>query len=190
MKQVLKRVAVLVMAGVLAGVASGEESMQGIHAFTVQNIAGADVNLADYKGKVLLIVNVASRCGFTGQYEGLQALYAANEAAGLVVMGFPANNFMGQEPGNNSQIQEFCSTKFGVTFPMFAKISVKGDDQHPLYRYLTTAPDNPALAGDVSWNFNKFLIGRDGRVLARFGSKTAPDSAELAEAIASALAQP
>jgi glutathione peroxidase len=155
-----------------------------LHEFTMNNIDGKPVKLDEYKGKVVLVVNVASKCGFTPQYEGLEKIYKQFQAKGFVVLGFPANNFMGQEPGTEADIKAFCSTKYNVTFPMFAKISVKGDDMHPLYQYLTQK-SNPA--GDVRWNFGKFLIGKDGKIIARYDSKVAPESAELISAIESAL---
>jgi glutathione peroxidase len=160
-----------------------------IYDFSLQDIDGQPVALEQYRGKVLLVVNVASRCGFTYQYEGLEALYKEYRDRGLVVLGFPSNDFLGQEPGNNEQIKEFCTLKYGVSFPMFAKILVKGRDMHPLYRYLTDKATNPRFAGAISWNFNKFLIGRDGEVLARFGSKTEPGSAEVREAVGQALGE-
>ena len=166
----------------------GAEPVSGIYAFTMKSIDGRDVSLADYRGKVLLIVNVASKCGFTGQYEGLQKLYETYEKRGLVVLGFPSNDFLGQEPGSNEQIASFCRTTYGVTFPMFAKISVKGREPHPLYRFLTGRETNPDFPGDITWNFNKFLVGRDGRIVARFGSRTKPESPEVAAAIEKALA--
>jgi glutathione peroxidase-family protein len=161
-----------------------------VYAFTANDIDGAPVPLERYRGQVLLIVNVASKCGFTPQYEGLQRLFATYQDSGLVILGFPANNFLSQEPGTDAQIKGFCSLSYGVTFPMFSKISVKGDDIHPLYAYLTGNPTTPELSGDISWNFNKFLVSRDGRVIARFGSRTKPDDAELVEAVQRALAQP
>ncbi|TAE25804.1 MAG: glutathione peroxidase [Candidatus Kapaibacterium sp.] len=155
-----------------------------IHEFTVNSIEGKPVKLEDYKGKVVLIVNVASRCGFTPQYEGLEKLYKQYSSKGFVVLAFPANNFMGQEPGTDADIKQFCSTKYNVTFPMFSKISVKGDDMHPLYQFLTT---KSTPAGDVRWNFGKFLIGKDGKIIARYDSKVAPEAAELTSAIDAAL---
>jgi glutathione peroxidase len=154
-----------------------------VYEFTMDTIDGTPQNLSAYKGQVLLIVNTASKCGFTPQYAGLQDLYEKHKNRGLVVLGFPANNFMGQEPGTNEEIQQFCSTRFHVTFPMFGKISVKSGDMHPLYVWLTSDPNGAA----VSWNFNKFLIGRDGKLIAHFGSRTTPDSEELTAAIKSAL---
>ena len=170
-----------------AAPAKEERAMRTVHDFTMKDIDGKDVALADYKGKVLLIVNVASKCGFTPQYDGLEKLSEKYKDRGVVVLGFPANNFMGQEPGTDAEIKEFCTTKFGVSFPMFSKISVKGGDIHPLFAFLTGKETAGEFAGDVSWNFNKFVVGRDGRVAARFGSRTKPDDAELVAAIEKAL---
>jgi len=130
-----------------------------------------------------LIVNVASKCGYTPQYEGLQKIYQEYKDKGLVILGFPANNFKNQEPGTNEEIKEFCSLNYGVTFPLFAKISVKGDDIHPLYRYLTSQDTNPEFAGDISWNFNKFLVDPSGKVVARFESRDKPESEKVVAAI-------
>lgn len=128
-------------------------------------IDGTEVDLSQYKGKVVMIVNVASKCGFTGQYEDLQKLYAANRDRGLVILGFPSNDFMGQEPGSNEEIAEFCRTNFGVEFPMFEKIHVKGDGAHPLYKQLAAQPE--PIGGPPKWNFTKFLVDREGRVVFR-----------------------
>lgn len=149
----------------------------------MKDIDGHDVNLADYKGKVVMIVNVASKCGLTPQYEKLEALYRKYQDQGFVILGFPANNFLGQEPGTNEEIKQFCSTKYNVTFPMFSKISVKGDDIAPLYAWLTSEKTNPGFSGDIEWNFAKFLIGRDGTVKARFSSRTSPDDQSVTAAI-------
>jgi glutathione peroxidase-family protein len=164
-----------------------EDKMASVYDFTLNDIDGKPVKLEQFRGKVLLMVNVASKCGFTKQYAGLEKLYETYKDSGLVVLGFPANNFLRQEPGTNEEIKEFCTLTYGVSFPMFAKISVKGGDQHPLYRYLTAKETNPEFAGAISWNFSKFLIGRDGSIIARFGSRTAPDDEELIEAIRKAL---
>ncbi|MGA3257508.1 MAG: glutathione peroxidase [Bryobacteraceae bacterium] len=158
-----------------------------IHEFTLNSIDGQPAPLAQFKGKVALIVNVASRCGFTPQYAGLEALYNKYEDKGLVVLGFPANNFLWQEPGTNLAIQAFCSTNYHVTFPMFAKVSVKGADKTPLYQFLTDKKANPSTGGEIRWNFTKFLADRNGKVIARFGSKAAPESPELIDAIEAAL---
>lgn len=152
-----------------------------------KDAAGKETSLKAYEGKVVLVVNVASKCGLTPQYEALEALYQKHRDAGLVVIGFPCNDFGGQEPGSMEEIQTFCKTKYNVTFPLMSKISVKGKDQHPLYAELTGAKG--AFPGDVKWNFGKFLIGRDGKPLARFEPKTKPDAPEIAAAIEKALAK-
>jgi len=158
-----------------------------LYAFELNDIEGKPAKLAQYNGKALLLVNVASKCGYTRQYAGLQSLYAKYQDAGLVVLGFPANNFGAQEPGTNEQIKDFCATTFNVTFPMFAKISVKGDDIHPLYAFLTSAESNPNFAGPIKWNFNKFLVDREGNVVGRYDSKVEPMSEELVADIEKAL---
>ncbi len=162
--------------------ARAEDAM--IYNFEVKTIDGKAETLAGYKGKALLIVNVASRCGFTPQYEGLEKLYTTYKDKGFEILGFPANNFMGQEPGTNEEIKKFCGLKYNVTFPMFSKISVKGKDIHPLYQYLT---QESGLDGDISWNFNKFLVSPEGKIVARFGSRTEPLSKELEEKLESIL---
>lgn len=158
-----------------------------IYNFTVLDIDGNEVSLSEYRGKVVLIVNVASRCGFTPQYEGLQKIYSEYKEKGLVVLGFPANNFRGQEPGTNEEIKEFCSINYGVTFPLFSKMSVAGDDIHPLYQYLTSSETNPDFGGKITWNFNKFLIDPSGRIIARFDSKEKPESEKIISAILNAM---
>lgn len=157
--------------------------------YKMKDIDGKEVKLSRYKGNVLLVVNTASKCGYTPQYEGLEATYEKYKAKGFYVLGFPANNFGGQEPGTETEIKEFCTSKYKVTFPMFAKISVKGADQDPLYAYLTSKEKNPDFAGDITWNFNKFLIDRDGKIVARFSSKVKPESEEVSQAIEKYLAQ-
>jgi glutathione peroxidase len=157
-----------------------------IYAFRMKNIDGKEVPLSKYKGKVLLVVNVASYCGNTPQYKGLEKLYAEQEKNGLEVLGFPANQFGAQEPGSDAEIKEFCSKTYSVTFPMFSKIVVKGEGEHPLYQWLIA---NASRHEDIEWNFAKFLIGRDGKVVARFGPRVQPDSPEIAEAIQKALAE-
>jgi glutathione peroxidase len=157
--------------------------------FTMKGIDGNDVKLDTYSGKVLLLVNVASKCGYTPQYKGLESVYEKYKDQGLVVMGFPANNFFWQEPGTDQEIKTFCTTKYNVTFPMFAKISVKGSKIHPLYRFLTSKETNPEFAGSISWNFNKFLVDRSGKVVARFSSKDEPEGEKLVQAIEQALKQ-
>jgi glutathione peroxidase len=157
--------------------------------FTPTSITGQPAPLSAYKGKVLLIVNVASKCGYTPQYTGLETMYRKYKDQGFVILGFPANNFMAQEPGSDAEIQTFCKNKYDVTFPMYHKISVKGDDQAPLYKFLTDKSTNPASSGDIKWNFTKFLIGRDGNIVARFEPATKPDSPEVTTAVEQALKQ-
>jgi glutathione peroxidase len=146
----------------------------------LQTIDGKPATLADYKGKTLLIVNTASQCGYTPQYEGLEAVYSKYKSKGFVVLGFPSNDFGGQEPGSNAEIKKFCQTKFKVDFPMFTKAPVKGDAKQPLYAYLT---QNSPIKGEIKWNFEKFLISPDGRVVGRFDSKVKPDDLALSSAI-------
>lgn len=157
--------------------------------FTVRDNAGNSVNLAEYRGKVLLIVNTASRCGLTPQYEGLQKLYEKHHADGLAILAFPANEFGGQEPGTNEQIREFCTSTYNVTFDLFAKIIVKGDGISPLYQFLTSPQTNPASSGEIQWNFTKFLISRDGKIVARFEPKVTPDDPALLAAVEAELAK-
>ena len=153
----------------------------------VHTLQGDDSSQGAYAGKTLLVVNVASKCGFTPQYAGLQRLYDKYSERGFTVLGFPSNQFFHQEPGSAEQIQEFCSLNYGVTFPLFAKLDVKGANQHPLYAILSEAPDDAGKAGNVGWNFEKFLVGRDGRVVRRFRSKTVPEDPKVIEAIESLL---
>jgi len=155
--------------------------------FVMKDIDGKEVKLADYRGKVVLIVNVASKCGFTPQYTGLEKLYEEYKDQGFVILGFPANNFHSQEPGTDEDIKTFCTSKYNVTFPMMSKISVKGDDQAPLYKFLTDPTTDGDFAGDITWNFNKFLVDRNGNVIARFASNTKPDAAPLVDAVVKAL---
>jgi len=162
-------------------------SAASIYDFSLKDIDGNDVKLDRYKGSVVMIVNTASRCGYTPQYEGLQKIYDKYKDRGFVVLGFPANNFMGQEPGTEKEIKEFCTLKYNVTFPMFSKISVTGSDQHPLYGYLTNKKTNPEFGGDISWNFNKFLIDRAGEIVGRFGSKDKPEDQAVTTAIEKSL---
>jgi glutathione peroxidase len=164
---------------------AGSPAARSIHEFRVRDIHGREVSLADYKGRTVLIVNTASRCGFTSQYEGLQQLHERYAAKGLVVLGFPSNDFMGQEPGTESEIATFCSTKYGVDFPMFSKVSVKGEQQVPLYAFLTRTAPQP---GDVPWNFTKYLVNGEGRVIARFNPDVKPLSSELTTAVEAQLA--
>ncbi len=159
---------------------------QSIYAFECETIGGETQQLSHYKGKALLIVNTASKCGFTPQYEGLQALYAKYAKDGLAVLGFPCNQFGNQEPGNNVDIQNFCSTKFDVEFPLFAKVDVNGSGAHPLYKHLKAEAPGLLGTGRVKWNFTKFLVARNGAVLERFAPKTKPQ--EIEKAIEKALA--
>lgn len=159
-----------------------------IYDFTLPDIDGKPMPLSDFKGKVVLMVNVASQCGYTPQYTALEAIYEKYKSQGFVIVGFPANNFGQQEPGTNEEIKTFCSRKYSVTFPMYSKVSVKGDDQTPLYQYLTK--DTPAgINGDIKWNFTKFLVDRNGKVVQRFESKVTPDSPEVTSAVEKLLKQ-
>ena len=158
-----------------------------IYDFSEKTIDGKAKSLSDYKGKVLLIVNVASKCGLTPQYAGLEKLHETYGPKGFAVLGFPANEFGAQEPGTDDQIAEFCTTNYGVKFDMFSKVKVKGAGIDPLFEYLTSASTNPSFAGDIKWNFNKFLIGRDGKALARFEPQVEPNSPEVTRAIDEAL---
>ncbi len=153
--------------------------------YTMTRLDGSEEELAGYKGKVLMLVNVASRCGLTPQYAGLQALYEKYQVQGFEILGFPANNFMGQEPGTDDQIAEFCSMNYGVTFPIFSKISVKGEDMHPLYQEITAMPE--PVGGDVLWNFQKYLVNREGEVVAKIGPQTVPEDAAVTEQIEALL---
>ena len=164
--------------------------MTDIHDFSARTIEGAEQSLAAYRGKVLLIVNVASRCGFTPQYTGLEALQRKYADRGFAVLGCPCDQFGAQEPGDENEIKNFCRLNYDVTFPMFAKISVKGKDIHPLYAFLTSEETHPDFGGSISWNFNKFLIGRNGAIVGRFGSRTKPDDKKLVTAVEQALKAP
>ena len=158
--------------------------MTTLHDFRAKTIEGGEQDLGEYRGKALLVVNVASQCGLTPQYAKLQSLYAERAAAGLEVLGFPCNQFMGQEPGTEGEIKTFCETSYGVTFPLFAKLEVNGPGAHPLYQWLKSETGG----GEVQWNFEKFVVGKDGRVIERFSPKTAPDDPKLLAAIERALA--
>lgn len=164
------------------------ERPKTVYDFTVKDIDGRSVKLSRYRGKVLLIVNVAGKCGLTPQYSGLQSIYEKYRKRGFVILGFPANDFLAQEPGTEAEIKQFCSTNYRVTFPMFSKIVVKGEGQAPLYRFLTSKDTNPTGAGDIEWNFAKFLIGRDGKPVQRFASRTTPTDTSVTEAIEKLLA--
>ncbi|HEY1985938.1 MAG TPA: glutathione peroxidase [Terracidiphilus sp.] len=160
---------------------------KSIYDFTMRSIDGQPTSLKNYSGKVVLLVNVASRCGFTPQYTGLEALYEKYKDRGLVIVGIPANNFAQQEPGTDDEIKKFCSSKYSVTFPMMSKVSVLGDDETPLYRFLTDKSANPQIGGDIKWNFTKFLFDRSGKPVARFEPAVTPDSPEVQSAVESAL---
>ena len=155
--------------------------------YKMKGIDGKDIELSKYKGKVVLFVNVASRCGYTKQYTSLQALHEKYQKEGLVVIGVPANEFGGQEPGTNEDIAKFCSSKYSVTFPMLGKVVVKGDGIAPLYAFLTEKTTNPKFAGEIGWNFEKFLVGKSGEVVGRYKSKVEPDADELVKAIEAEL---
>ena len=159
----------------------------GVYDFTMKSIDGQPVSLKTYSGKVVLLVNVASKCGFTPQYAGLEALYEKYKDRGLVIVGIPANNFGSQEPGTNEEIKKFCSSKYSVSFPMMAKVSVLGDDKTPLYQFLTDKSQDPKFGGDIKWNFTKFLVDRKGNLVARFEPNVTPDSPEVQTAVESAL---
>jgi len=159
-----------------------------VHDFTVKTIKGGEKSLADYKGKVLLVVNVASECGLTPQYAGLETLHEEYAKKGLAVLGFPANDFGAQEPGTDAQVEQFCTTKYGAKFDMFSKVAVKGEKTAPLFAWLQGKESNPGFGGPIKWNFNKFLVGKDGTVIGRFEPQVEPLSAEVKGAIEKALA--
>lgn len=155
--------------------------------FSMKSINGQDTPLRQFQGKVLLLVNTASKCGFTPQFKALEEIYKRYQDQGLVILGFPANNFLGQEPGTDEQIKEFCLINYGVSFPMFSKISVRGKDIHPLYQFLVEKETDPGFAGKIPWNFTKFLVDRKGEVVARFEPKRVPDDPLVIAAIEKAL---
>lgn len=159
-----------------------------VYDFTLNSIDGQPMPLSSFRGKVVLLVNVASRCGYTPQYTALESIYEKYKDRGFVIVGFPANNFGAQEPGTNQEIKTFCAAKYHVTFPMMAKVSVKGSDITPLYQFLTDKTEHPDTGGEIGWNFTKFLIGPDGKVIARFDSAVEPDSPQVTGAIEKALA--
>lgn len=160
---------------------------KSVYDFTVKNINGQEESLKQYEGKVLLIVNVASKCGLTPQYKDIQELFEKYESQGFVVLGFPANNFLGQEPGSNEEIKQFCTNKYKVSFPMYEKISVKGKDIHPLYKFLTKKTENKKLDAPVKWNFQKFLINKKGNVVTSFAPSKAVTDKEVSQAIEAEL---
>ncbi|HTR82703.1 MAG TPA: glutathione peroxidase [Bacteroidota bacterium] len=180
--------AVVFLAGFVFAQEKKETAMKdpGVYSFTMKTIDGQEKPLADYKGDVLMIVNVASFCGHTPQYQNLEELYKKYKDEGFKILAFPANNFGGQEPGTNKEIKDFCDTKYHVTFDMFSKISVKGDDQHPLYHYLTSDTN---FKGDIGWNFTKFLVDRNGKVVARFATKVLPTDDEVIQKIKELLTE-
>jgi glutathione peroxidase len=180
--QRISQIRAYLLFGALLAMATSLFAASGVYSFTLNSIDGTPAPLADYKGKVVLLVNVASRCGYTPQYSALEAIYEKYKDRGFVILGFPANNFGAQEPGTNEEIKTFCTRKYSVTFPMYSKISVKGADQAPLYAYLTKETP-PGIAGEIKWNFTKFLVDRDGKVVQRFESAVTPDSKEVVAAI-------
>jgi len=167
---------------------AGMFAASSVHDFTLNSIDGKPVPLSAYKGKVVLLVNVASKCGYTPQYSGLESLYEKYKDRGFVIVGVPANNFGGQEPGTNEEIKTFCTRNYNVTFPMMSKVSVKGDDKNALYAWLTDPSANSGSGGDIKWNFTKFLVGKNGKVIARFEPNVTPDSQEITSAVEQALA--
>ena len=178
--------AFIIFAAVLCVQIISTHAADSIYGIPLKDIDGKATTLKPYQGKVMLVVNVASKCGYTPQYAGLETTYQKYEKQGLAVLGFPCNQFGGQEPGTAEEIKQFCTSKYNVTFPMFDKLDVNGDKRHPLYVILA-GKDSP-VPGDIKWNFNKFLIGRDGKILKRFDSKVKPDAPELTAAIEAALA--
>jgi glutathione peroxidase len=185
----MKLTALLSLVCVLALAAAATAAEKSPLDFKMDSIDGKAVDLSKYKGDVVLIVNVASKCGLTPQYEQLESVYTKYKGQGLTVLGFPANEFLRQEPGTNEEIAQFCASKYNVDFPMFAKIVVKGDGINPLYKFLTSKDTNPGFEGDIKWNFEKFLVGRDGKVIKRFDPKTKPDDPQVIEAIEAELAK-
>jgi glutathione peroxidase len=181
-KSKLAGVQAFLLYGVLLIMATSLFAASGIYGFTLNSIDGKPAPLADYKGKVVLLVNVASQCGYTPQYSALESIYEKYKDQGFVILGFPANNFGAQEPGTNEEIKTFCTRKYSVTFPMYSKISVKGADQAPLYSYLTK-DTGPGISGEIKWNFTKFLVDRDGNVVQRFEPAVTPDSKDVTGAI-------
>lgn len=176
----------MLLTGLISSTGKAEAQEKNVYTFSAKTITGEQKSLADYRGKALLIVNTASKCGFTPQYKSLEALYRKYKDRGLEVLAFPANNFMGQEPGTNEEIKNFCSLKYKTTFPLFSKISVKGKDMDPLYKYLTS---ESGFNGDIGWNFNKFLVNPDGNVVARFGSTEDPLSSKITNQLEKILPQ-
>jgi glutathione peroxidase len=178
-----------VVAFLFLGVMLAFAASKTVYDFTLSSIDGQPTSMGTYKGKVLLVVNVASRCGFTPQYSALESVYEKYKDRGLVIVGVPANNFGAQEPGTNQKIKTFCTRKYNVQFPMMSKVSVKGSDTAPLYQYLTDTSVNPKTGGEIKWNFTKFLFDRNGNIVARFEPEVTPDSPQVIAAIEKTLAQ-
>ena len=174
--------------GLVILMATSTFAASNLYNFTLPSIDGKSMPLPDFKGKVIMMVNVASQCGYTPQYTALEAIYNKYKDQGFVILGFPANNFGQQEPGTNEEIKTFCSRKYSVTFPLYSKISIKGSEQAPLYQYLTKDAD-PSHTGDIKWNFTKFLVDRNGNVVQRFEPAVTPDSADVTSAIEKLLKQ-
>ncbi len=166
---------------------SDNAPVKNILAFSLESINGQETALSRFQGKVLLLVNTASKCGFTPQYKALEEVYQRYKDQGLVVLGFPANNFLRQEPGTDKEIADFCQINYGVSFPMFSKISVRGKNIHPLYKFLVDKETNPAFAGKIGWNFTKFLVDRQGHIVGRFAPRQVPDDPKVIAAIEKAL---
>jgi glutathione peroxidase len=179
----MRKLLLCLLIGAVAVMAEGKT----VYDFTLNSIDGQRSPLAAYKGKVVLLVNVASRCGYTPQYTALESIYEKYKDRGFVIVGIPANNFGGQEPGTNAEIKTFCSSKYNVTFPMMAKVSVKGEDTTPLYQFLTDKAAHPQTGGEIKWNFTKFLVGPDGHVITRFEPEVTPDAPQVTSAIEKAL---
>lgn len=179
----------ILLVSILAPASVPAKEVSPVLNFKMKNILGEEVFLGDYQGNVLLVVNVASKCGLTPQYEGLQRLHETYKDKGLKILAFPANNFGAQEPGAEAEILEFCSTRYRVTFDLFSKVSVKGEDQCDLYKFLTDPATNGDFAGEIQWNFQKYLIDRKGRVVAKFEPKVTPEDPKVIEALEKALAE-
>jgi glutathione peroxidase len=182
-------ITIIVLAGTAPVTEAGDDKVPPVLNFKMEGLDGKTVDLAKFKGKVVLFVNVASECGLTPQYKGLQALHKKYAGKGLVIVGVPSNDFGMQEPGTNKEIAEFCTTKYGVEFVMLAKVKVKGPGQAPLYKYLTSKETNPKFGGAIKWNFDKFLVGRDGTIVTRFTPETNPESKAVIDAIEAELAK-
>ncbi len=185
----IEAVALSLITSISVAATAQEPSPNSVLQFSARSIDGEEVDLDRYKGEVLLIVNTASQCGYTPQYKGLQNIYESYKDQGFQVLAFPANEFGGQEPGTNAEIGAFCTRRFHVSFPLFAKIVVKGQGKHPLYQFLTSKKTNPKFGGEIPWNFTKFLVDRNGKVIARFEPMDEPESSEITGSIENALAE-